>query len=299
MEKIGLKNQKRVLITGADGFIGQALYKRMIKSKQWKCFLCTEHKLANVRCPAFKCDLRDPGQTERLINKIDPRYIVHLAAVTPQASMDTRSLMLSNIKMTSNILSSVHNMPIKRIVHVGTVQEYSKSGYSETCKSSPNNAYTASKVRSMDMIAKSGVPFVHLRFSVVYGPGQNRNFFIPSMFHAAANEMELKTTDGFQKRDFIYIDDAVRAILLALSSQKLSGAEIINIALGRSHTLRQTAGIFARATGKQADIKWGAKQYQKNETFKLKIPVSKAKRMLGFSPKVNLEQGLRKMNRSS
>ncbi|MBI4062734.1 MAG: NAD(P)-dependent oxidoreductase [Elusimicrobia bacterium] len=275
---------RRLLITGANGFIGSTLGLMLNNSKNWKIYPLTR----------TTCDLLSFQKTKKIIQAIQPHGVVHLAAHTPQKINDPWLAASRNIQMTHHLAAALKEYPPQRIIHIGTIQEYGSSTCHEDRTPCPRNPYALSKYVGLELLKASGLPFVHLRFPIVYGPNQKGGYFLSSLIASTLkNQAMSAASGGKQKRDFLYVDDAAKAIILALETTKVSGQEIINVAYGHSYALRQVAQLIGQITRKKIKIHWKARPYPCNQPKTVAIPTLKAKKLLNFSAQHSLEEGLR------
>ena len=122
--------------------------------------------------------------------------------------------------------------------------------------------------------------------------GQNRNRFIPQIINGCIKNLKFATTQGNQVRDFCYIEDAVRAIFLALVSKKSEG-EIFNVGSGIPVKIRLVIELVKRIIGK-GKPQYGKLKYREGTNTLLYADNKKIKKLLGWQARVNLEEGLRK-----
>ncbi|MBI4667783.1 MAG: NAD(P)-dependent oxidoreductase [Elusimicrobia bacterium] len=286
--------KKRILITGADGFLGTAVCRNLEGRNGWTCYLCVESVRADLGSRQFKCNLLDFSQVEKLIGYAKPNRVIHLAARTPQSPDGKPANWGDNLRMTSNLAIALRRCGPERIIHVGTAQEYGAAVCAEDQPVQPMNLYAFSKVGSYEILRTSGLPFVHLRASVLYGPGQKGSFFIPSLFRAAVEAKEFATSSGTKRRDFLYVTDAANAICLALEKRRLPSGIAINIACGKSHALSQVADYIKNLLGPGfPKIIWGALADSSSEPASIEVKINRARKLLGFFPVVSLKEGLR------
>lgn len=158
------------------------------------------------------------------------------------------------------------------------------------------NPYTASKLLSEQLCASYqrdfGVPVTVLRIFNAYGPGQRQEFLIPKIVNGIL-EGRLALGDPTPRRDFVYIDDVVEALLKALAHESPS-SEVFNIGSGQSHSVDQAVGIALRASGRRVPVQYG-ESLRANEIPDSVADNRKAARVLGWRPSVDLETGIRRM----
>ena len=136
-------------------------------------------------------------------------------------------------------------------------------------------------------------PVTILRFYLVYGPYQDTNRFISQLICSSLKKEEFATTYGNQCRDFLYISDAISAILKALLCKKNIKGEIFNIGFGKCIKLKKVMGIVKKEV-KFLKPNFGKISLRKDEFIKSYPSIKKAKKILGWYPKISLNNGIRK-----
>ena len=130
-----------------------------------------------------------------------------------------------------------------------------------------------------------------MRFFLVYGPNQDNNRILPQVIENCLKNRKFPTTKGEQYCDFCFIDDAVKAIFKTLVSKKTNG-EIINIGFGKPIKIKNTINLARKLIGK-GKPQFGKLKYKKETNMKLYPDIKKAKRIIGWYPKVKFLQGLK------
>jgi UDP-glucose 4-epimerase len=220
----------RIGVTGANGFIGAHLVTALKK------------KGTVVVLPRRK-GLPGKQELKRFVKDTD--LIFHVGGVNRGTNEE---ILNGNIIGTSRLLEAIlkDGKPSTRLVFASSSQVYSlancKAPIRESKKGNPDTVYGLSKQNAENLIRLSGVPFVILRLANVYGPGcrPNYNSVVATLCHRAVQGLPLMINgDGRQGRDFIYVDDVVRAFTLA-GFEPLSGAKIIfNVSSGRMVSIKQ------------------------------------------------------------
>jgi len=134
---------------------------------------------------------------------------------------------------------------------------------------------------------------ISIRLSTIYGPNQPDKNLISYLIKSCIERKTLKLTKGEQKRDLLYVSDAIEALEKASLNSKAHG-EIINVGSNEEYSLREIIKLVEKLTNSKIEPEWGAIPYRKNEIWRMKGDVSKAKSILGWEPKTSLEQGLKK-----
>ena len=291
---------KRVLVTGGTGFIGRHLASKLAEQKAFICVIDRniKEKTYSGSIKYHKADISDKDSFYKIIHEFSPEYIFHLAAnnsheETPEIAEDIKK---TNILGTRNLLEASKDLPCKRFVFLSSGETYfgNKVPFNENMDVDGPTSYSKSKIESEKdcrlYIEKFGKRIVIIRASVVYGPGQKANMFVPSMINAAIEKKSFDMTLGEQTRDFIFVLDLVDAILKACMEDKASG-QIINIGTGIPTKLVDAVEIVqSLIPGFKANI--GSRAYRKNEIFDYYFDISKAKSILKWSPRYSLQEGV-------
>ena len=290
-----------VLVTGATGFLAKHLIPALLE-KGAKVAGMSLEKNYNPNLKNFSyahVDLKDKKRLNEEIKKIKPKVIFHLAAYPDNEPTfeNTDNCIQNNIQGTLNLIHSLADTGFESFIHIGSYKEYSenKTPFKETDAVFPLSAYAISKACA-EMFCKAyhkiyRLPIVLLRLPTVYGPGQSGQNLIPYLIKSSIAGKPLKLTKGEQKRELIYISDAVDALLKAGASKEAHG-ELINIGTSREYTLKEIVNMVLRLTNSKTEPEWGAIPYRKNEIWSMRGDNSKAKSILKWEPKTSMEGGM-------
>lgn len=292
---------KVVLITGGSGFIGNHLIEVLLKYKA-KIHVF-DKKIAGKKNVSGKLywhrgDIQNKKSLKEIVAKTKPDYIFHLAALL--GSKRDLGLVEKMIKInflgTLSLLDALQNTKFKKFVFIGTCEEYGTGAtpFKENQATFPISPYSLSKIAATNLcLLYSKIfnyPIVVLRPTVVYGPGQRKIMFIPSLIKSLIKNEHFEMTRGEQKRDFIYVKDLVEAILMAGLKKEVVD-EIINVGSGKSYTLKRVVALVKNLTKSQSKISL-ILPYRPLEIMNYSTNISKAKKMLGWKPKWSLKEGL-------
>jgi len=294
-----------IFITGAGGFIGNHLLKRLIgNGYETVCFNRSFNqnfkKEFEGKTTMVEGDIRNLQLLINIINRFKPTYVYHLAGSKSRSNRisEFHESFEINYKGTLNLLEALLNKEyLIKIILLGTMDEYGNSSrvFSEELKEEPNSAYGLSKLSATKLALifnkQFHLPITILRPSIVYGPEQGSEMFIPAIIHSLKKGEVFKMTAGEQLRDFIYIDDLLEALLLTKDSTNSNG-EVINIGLGKSIQLFKLASQIANYNSKSELLRVGAIPYRGSEIMNYKVNIEKAKLLLNWSPKYTINRGL-------
>lgn len=297
---------KRILVTGATGFIGSHLIRRLVSEKAKVYALCRRDantwriKDCLSRLNLVEGDITDKESLISTVQQIRPQKCFHLAAYgVNQPEADLHQAIQTNVIGTFNLIQALLGMEIECVVTFGTSYEYggTNGAISEDSAVNPNNLYSASKSAAWlfyDYFHKSsGVPIVTVKLFPVYGPFEELGKLIPTTIVKALQNKELLLTSGEQERDYIFIEDVIDGCVSAATIREAVG-QTINLGTGKAYPIKVIITKCLTLMGDPVKPVFGALPYRKNELFSLYADTRKAGKILGWSPKVGLEEGLRK-----
>lgn len=290
-----------VLVTGATGFLAQHLIPylsgkganvagislKKTPSKNFKSFL------------HINADLKDKAKINEIIKDIQPNKIFHLASYPDKEPSfeNTDECIQNNIQGTLNLIHALKDVSYESFIHIGSYKEYAgnKSPFKEDSALFPLSSYAISKA-SAEMFCMSyyqlyKFPITSIRFPTLYGPAQPHQNLIPHIINTVLSGNNLKLTKGGQKRELLYVSDAVAALDLAASSKGVVG-EIINIGTDKDYLIKEIVTEVLKLTNSKTMVEWGAIPYRKNEIWAMRGDTKKAKTLLNWVPKVSLREGL-------
>jgi Nucleoside-diphosphate-sugar epimerases len=303
---------KKVLVTGAGGFIGSHLTEKLVAhGYQVKAFTHYNSRNSWGWLDSSVCkevieviagDVRDADIIRYAMRDVE--IVFHLAALigipysyhSPEAYVDT------NIKGTLNILQSALDFGVKKVVLTSTSEIYGTAQFvpiTELHPINPQSPYAASK-SAADLLGISfnrsfDLPVAIVRPFNIFGPRQSARAIIPTIItqiFAGCKKIKLGSLDP--ARDFTYVDDAVKGFIKAGESKKSIG-EVINLGNKKEISIRDLVRLIAKIMGVSVTVQEDAKRKRpvKSEVDRLMADNSKAKRLLKWAPEHSLEQGLR------
>lgn len=302
----------KVLVTGADGFIGSHLTEALIAEGYEVRALSYYNSfnywgwlegIDNPRLEVVSGDVRDPDFCRHITKGCE--LVFHLAALIaiPYSYVAPDSYVDTNIRGTLNMLQAARDCNVKRIVVTSTSEVYGTALYvpiDEKHPRQPQSPYSATKIGA-DAIAMSfynafELPVVIARPFNTYGPRQSARAIIPTIIsQIAAGKRRIKVGDLTPTRDFNYVSDTAAGFIALATAPGIEGREI-NIATGREVTMEETLHTIARLM--QANVEWIT------DPERLRPSKSEVRRLLGdnrlittltdWRPRVTLEDGLKK-----
>ncbi len=312
MEGLGGKIRfkgKRVLVSGATGFMGSHLCRRLLEEGAEVHVLLKKDsnrfRIQDIleKLTVWHGDIRDYPSVYLCIKNSQPQIIFHLAAFRDVArDLELIEPMIDiNLKGTMNLLRGYlkEKINLECFVNTGTSEEYGDgiSPFQEDQREIPVSPYSASKVAQThfcQMAHKTfGLPVITLRPFLTYGPYQDTDMFIPSIIQHCIEGKDFPMTEGDQTREFNYIDDIIEAYLLAANCREAIG-EVINIGNGIEYKIRDVAEKIVNMMGSRIKLLIGALPKRPGESRHFFCTNEKAKKLLGWSPKIGLDDGLQK-----
>ena len=300
---------ERVLVTGGTGMLGANLVRALLgtgaqpiivsrlNSDRWRLLEIAD------RIAVRELDYRDPSSVERLIAEELPDAICHLAS-TPFDIVETSALEHFDINLSATIglLEAVRiHAPRCKFIYTGSCAAYGDGeDLSEERRAEPTTMLGAAKQAGRMAIetfaSLYGLRTLNLCLFTPYGPWEAKNRLIPQIAFSAFAGDRLQMTEGLQQRDFLYVDDVVEAFLAALECEWPVG-ETINICSGSAVSVRNLACKLLGILDVGTEPIFGALPTRPDEIMVVSGNNSRAVELLGWKPKISLEEGLSKYAR--
>lgn len=307
-----MKN-KKILVTGADGFIGSHLTELLVKEgakvkalSQYNSFNYWGW-LEDINClnniEVLNGDIRDPHYCKYITKDID--IVFHLAALIaiPYSYVAPSSYVDTNINGTLNIIQACLENNVQRVIHTSTSEVYGTAKYvpiDENHPIQPQSPYSASKIgadnMAMSFYNAFNLPLTIARPFNTYGPRQSARAVIPTIITQIASGVKsIKLGDITPTRDFNYVEDTCRGFIQLAKCEKAIG-ETVNIGSNFEISISDTLDLIKEIM--QSDIEFITEQQrirpEKSEVFRLWCDNSKIHSLTGFEPKYSIKDGLEK-----
>ena len=305
----------KVLITGADGFIGSHLTEALVRAGyDVKAFVLynsfnrwgwLDHCAEDVRSQfdVFAGDIRDPHGVHTAMIGCD--VVMHLAALIaiPYSYHSPDTYVDTNIKGTLNVVQAARDLGISKVIHTSTSEVYGTGRFVPITEAHPlqgQSPYSASKIGA-DQIAQSfhlsfGTPVVTLRPFNTYGPRQSARAVIPTIItQIASGQHQIKLGAVHPTRDFNFVADTARGFIMALESDACIG-EVINLGSNFEISIGDTARTIAEVMDAEIEILTDEQRLRpdKSEVERLWADNTKAGELLGWAPTYGGLDGFRR-----
>ncbi len=308
-----MSNTKKVLVTGADGFIGSHLVELLVR-KGYAVKALSQYNsfnywgwLDDIGCQnqfeVYSGDIRDPHYCKSITKDID--IIFHLAALIaiPYSYIAPDSYVDTNIKGTLNICQAAKENGNIQVIHTSTSEVYGTAQYVPIDENHPMQAqspYSATKIAA-DAMAMSfynafELPVTIARPFNTYGPRQSARAVIPTIITQIASGMkEIKLGDVSPTRDFNYVEDTCKGFVAIAETSETIG-ETINIGSNSEVSIGDTLNMIKNLMG--SDVKFISDEERirpkNSEVFRLWCDNTKIEKLTGFKPQIDLKSGLQR-----
>ena len=293
--------KKKILIVGGTGFIGYHLAKKSLK-KNWQVTSISSNRPKKIRylpkVEYIRCNITNKKLLRRSIRKAFD-YVVNLGGYVDHSNK--RKTFKSHYGGCKNLSEIFLKKTPLSFVQIGSSLEYgiSSSPQKENVKCNLNtikSIYGKAKLLSsrhmIELFKKKNFPSTVLRLYLVYGPRQDANRFLPITILGCIKNKQFPCSKGDQLRDFVYVDDAVEAIIKSLTNRNAIG-QIINIGSGKPKRIKSVIEKVKKIS-KGGYPQYGMFKQRKFEIPKLYPNVEKAKDKINWKQKISFEKGLRK-----
>lgn len=288
----------RVLITGGAGFIGSHLAAELRRHGAQVLVAMRPGTKVNDDA-AVAVDLRDGAAVAGLLDSLRPSVVFNLAGRRPLSpTEDPEETIGLNLIAAMRVLRESARVGVGRVVLVGSAEEYGDQAMpvSEEAALAPRTIYGASKaamtLHALALHRSTSAPVTVVRPFSVYGPLSPLSMFVAEAMDRASRGLPFDMTEGTQRRDLIHVDDVVTGLIAAARIPAAEG-EVFNLGSGVSHGLRDVAEAIWKISGASGALRIGARPKPPGDLMETRADVDKARRLLGWTPRITLEEGLR------
>lgn len=305
---------KNILVTGGAGFIGSHLCDGLLDKGAAKV-VCLDNfflgKMENIQDALkhdnfilYRDDARNFGVVQAVLEKEKIDVVFNLATIALNYSFfNPFDAYMVNVQIANTLLELLKMKAYKTLIHVSSSEAYGTAQYSpmdENHPTNPTTPYAAGKAAA-DLMVHSFSKVLDLDISIIrpfnnYGPRQNAEGSLAAIIPKTAKAIKeggkpIVEGDGEQTRDFIYVSDTVKGLILAYEKEESRG-QIINLGSGREISVKKLLDTICRYMGYTGEYE--KRPARKSDVRRLCACSKKAKQILGFEPKVIFEEGLRK-----
>lgn len=296
---------RRILVTGADGFIGSHLTEALVRAgydvrafvyyNSFNSWGWLDHAPSDIRSALeiFSGDVRDPHGMRSALNGCDA--VLHLAALIaiPYSYHSPATYVETNITGTLNVLQAARDLSLDKVIHTSTSEVYGTAQFVPITEDHPlqgQSPYSATKIGA-DQMALAYHRSFELPVSIIrpfntYGPRQSARAVIPTIIgQLARGERQIKLGSLHPTRDFNYVADTVSGFIAALESDGIAG-EVINLGSNFEISIGDTAKTIAEVMNVELEIESDEQRLRpdKSEVERLWASNDKAKTLLNWSP---------------
>lgn len=304
----------KILITGADGFIGSHLTETLVREghdvrafvlyNSFNSWGWLDHCSTDVQrqFDVFAGDIRDPYGVKAAMRDCD--VVLHLAALIaiPYSYHSPDTYVDTNVKGTLNVVQAARELGVRKVVHTSTSEVYGTARFVPITEDHPlqgQSPYSASKIGA-DQIALSfymsfGTPVAVLRPFNTYGPRQSARAVIPTIItQIASGKRRIKLGALHPTRDFSFVEDTVRGFISAMDCDATNGV-VTNIGSGFEVSIGDTANLIAELMGIQVDFESDEIRLRpkNSEVERLFASYDKAEQLMGWTPKYGGREGFK------
>jgi nucleoside-diphosphate-sugar epimerase len=295
----------RALVTGAAGFLGANLVRRLHVAGHEVIALTRSPEVAwrleevvtDVR--VLELDLRDTAAIERVIATTEPQWIFHLAAHGAYSwQSDLEQMIAVNVAATAALLSAARAAGVQAFVNAGSSSEYGLKTHPprEDEWLEPNSHYAITKAAGSHLTALAaaeGLPAVTLRLYSIYGPWEDPGRLVPALVREATRGKLPPLVGPQTARDFVYVDDCCEALLRAAERGAPGGpGATLNIGSGAQTRLSELVEVARSALGVREEPQWGTMSQREWDTNVWVSDPRAALELLGWQAATGLGDGL-------
>ena len=297
-----MKSDRVALVTGATGFVGSHLVKRLINDGWNVNIIARPNSSLNIISDIIeKLTIhRYDGTTDRMLDILSeakPKIVFHLASlfIAEHQPKNIEQLIKSNILFATQLVEAMVRNGVYSLVNTGTSwQHYNNEDYNPVC------LYAATKQAFEDIlrfyVEATPLRVITLKLFDTYGPNDPRPKLFNLLKKVAEEQKPLAMSQGEQLIDIVYIDDVIDAFMIAaerLLNGKVENYEDYAVSSGKPIKLRELVETYEKAIGKKLPIEWGGRPYRSREVM---VPWNKGRLLPGWSIKMGLEEGIKNLS---
>ena len=291
--------KKKLLVIGGTGFLGSHVCREAIKKDYRVISVSTKKTKFNLikKVKYIKCDISNSATIKRKLN-FEVDYIINFGGYVDHS--DKNKTYQSHFKGCKNLIDFYQKKKIKKFIQIGSSLEYgkTKSPHKEKTMTKKvillKSIYAKSKLLStnycMNAFKKFFFPVIVLRPYLVYGPGQKIDRLIPFIISKSLTNKTFPCSSGVQLRNFLFVEDFVKAIFKTLTKKNVNG-EIINIGSNNNLKVKKVILMIKNYLNSGKPM-FGKIKLRKDESIKYYPSIKKAKNLINWKPLIQFEKGL-------
>lgn len=285
--------ERRLLLTGATGFVGRQLLPQLGSAYQIHC--TSRRELRSGDATWHQVDLRDPDACRRLVAETRPKLLIHTAWNTEHGLFWEADDNSDWLEAGRALFSAFVEHGGTRIIGCGSCAEYtgeSSQPRREDERESgeePSTRYGRAKLALFHYLRTLNVEHAWARIFLAYGPGEDQRRLVPSIARALLSGEPAECSSGRQLRDFLDVRDLGRALAM-LATSRVTGP--INLGHGEERSIADVAMLLGQLAGRTDLVRLGALPDRPGEPLRLVPDLTRQAKELGFSPKISLRHGL-------
>ncbi len=297
---------KRVILTGATGFVGTNLARRLLREGHELHLLVRKNhqawRIAAVRPKAtlHELELGNADRLERVVRRIQPHWIFHLATYGAYPSQkDAHRMIKTNIVETVHLVEACLKTGFESFVNFGSSSEYGFKDHAPSEREwiEPNSFYAVTKA-SATLFCRYAARSRHarlvtLRLYSVYGPWEEPTRLIPTLIIRGLNVELPPLVDPNVARDYVYVDDVIEACLRAASATDHEPGAVYNVGTGIQTSIRSVVETARRIMRIRALPAWGSMQKREWDTAVWVADIRSIRERLGWRPRRTFRDGFR------
>ena len=298
---------KRILITGGAGFIGSALIKEL-QQQAYEIFVIDDLSFGSMNfidiknANFYKISLLEYEGIKKIISRLNPQYVVHLAAIhfIPYCNKNPLIAVNVNIKGTINLLDSLRGLRnLKKLFFASSAAVYPvyEKALKETCRPNPIDIYGLTKLTGeylcREFYLRTKTPTIICRFFNAFGPNETNPHLIPEIQKQVnAGKRIIKLGNLTPKRDFIHTFDMARAVRLLLEKFR-RGVDVFNLGSGSEYSVVEIVRAFERQVGEEIKIEVDSARVRRTDRMHLLADISKLRKFINWTPQIGIDEGIK------
>jgi len=291
---------KKILVTGATGFVGGHLVGRLLNNQyEVHVLIRPETDQEPLKQTIVHTHLGSTQNMIEIIQDVQPDAVIHLASlfIGEHESGDIEDLIKSNVILSTQLVEGMSVNRVGLLINVGTSwQHYAGADYN------PVNLYAATKQAFRSVLSfyleTSDLRVINLELFDTFGPNDRRDKLFNLLNRLRVTGDTISMSPGYQYLDPIYIDDVCDAFLVALkrlNSGQVKRSETYSVCSEESIQLRELVKIYENVSNTKLNVEWGGRPYRAREVMQ---PWSDGATLPAWSPKVSIEDGIRMLLQS-